>query len=146
LSVIRADRLLAHRCAVDLGEVRTDLPSRQTLGIQRQHDLIDTVQPPLPLAHDLRFERPSSVSWHVNLHVPARLGQHRLGPRALADVARPDTVRIMLFIAQVLGHLLAQRGLDHRLRQLLEQTVPAGQRQALLLGQPDQLDRPLRLR
>ena len=51
-----ADRLLAHRGAVDLSEVRSDLPGGQALGIQRQHDLIDPAQPPLPLLDDLRLE------------------------------------------------------------------------------------------
>ena len=144
--MIRADRLLAHRCAVDLGEVRTDLPGRQTLGIQRQHDLIDTVQPPLPFAHDLRLERAGTISRRLDLDRAAVLGEHRLGSSAVADVARPGAGRVVLLITQVLGHLLVQSRLDHRLRQQLEQTVPPGQRQALLLGQPDQLDRRLRLR
>jgi hypothetical protein len=43
----------------------------------------------------------------------------------------------------VLGHLLVQRGLQDRFGQLLEQPVRPGQRQALFLGQPDQLDRSL---
>jgi len=47
----------------------------------------------------------------------------------------------VFLIAQVLSHLLAQSGLNHRLRELFEQPVRAGQRQALLLGQPDQIDR-----
>ena len=57
----------------------------------------------------------------------------------------PIPGRVVLLIAEMLGHLLAQRGLDHRLGQLLEQPVRAGQRQALLLGQPDQLGRSLLL-
>ena len=77
--------------------------------------------------------------------MPGGLGQHRLGPGAVADVARPGPGRVVLLIAEVLGHLLAQRRLDHRLRELLEQPVRAGQRQALLLGHPDQLDRGLLL-
>jgi len=44
-------------------------------------------------------------------------------------------------IAQVLGHLLLQRGLEHRLGQLLEQPLRAGQRQALFPRQPHQLGR-----
>ena len=38
--------------------------------------------------------------------------------------------------------LLVQRGLEHRLRQLLAQPVRTGQRQALVPGQPDQLRLP----
>jgi hypothetical protein len=76
------------------------------------------------------------------------LGEHGLGSGAVADVARPGadcTTGIVLLIAQVLGHLLVQRGLQHRLGQLLEQPVRAGQRQALFLRQPDQLSRGLLL-
>jgi hypothetical protein len=35
-----ADRLLTHRRAIDLGEMRRDLTSGQTLCLQRQHDLV----------------------------------------------------------------------------------------------------------
>ena len=87
------DRLLADRGAVYLSEVRADLPGREALGIQRQHDLIDTVKPSLPLAHDLRLERPGPVTRHLDLDLPGRLGQHRLRTRAVADVARPSTSR-----------------------------------------------------
>jgi hypothetical protein len=42
--------------------VRADLPGGQALGIQRQHDLIDPGQPPLPLLDDLRLERALPVA------------------------------------------------------------------------------------
>jgi hypothetical protein len=51
----------------------------------------------------------------------------------------------VFLIAQVLGHLLVQGGLDDGLGQLLQQPVRAGQRQALLTGQPYQLSRGLGL-
>jgi len=51
----------------------------------------------------------------------------------------------MLLIAQVLGHLHIESGLEHRLGQLLEQPIRSGQRQAPLLGQPHQLGRSLLL-
>jgi hypothetical protein len=44
----------------------------------------------------------------------------------------------MLLITEVLGQVLGQRRLDHRLRQLLEQPVRPGQGQPLLLGRADQ--------
>ena len=94
----------------------------------------------------LRLERAGPVTRNVDLDLPRRLGEHRLRSGAVADVARPGTGRVVLLIAQVLGHLLVQRGLEHRLGQLLEQPVRAGQRQTLLLRQPDQLGRGLLLR
>ncbi len=42
-------------------------------------------------------------------------------------------LRVMLFAAEMLGHLCAQRGFQHRLGQLHEQAVRARQRQPLLL-------------
>ena len=54
-SVILETVSLRHRGAVDLGEVRRDLPGGQAAGGQRQHDLIDPGQPPLPLLHNLRL-------------------------------------------------------------------------------------------
>ena len=42
-------------------------------------------------------------------------------------------------MAQVLGQLLVQRGLEHYFGQLLQQPVRPGQGQALLPGLPDQL-------
>ena len=51
----------------------------------------------------------------------------------------PGAGRVVLLVPEVLGHLLVQRGLQHGLGELLQQPVRAGQRQALLLGQPDQL-------
>jgi hypothetical protein len=114
------DGLPAHARAVDLLEVSRDLPGREALGIQRQHDLIDTGQPPLPLAHDLRLECPGPVPRHLQLHLAAGLGQHRLRPGTVAHVPRLRVRRAVLLMTQVLGQLLVQRGLDHRLGQLLE--------------------------
>ncbi len=140
------DRLLAHRRAVDLGEVRADLAGRQALGIQRQHDLIDPGQPPLPLLDDLRLERAVPVAGHLDRYLPAALGQHRLGPGPVPHVPRIITGRAVLVMTEMLGHLLIQRRLQHRLGQLPEQPVRAGQRHALLPGPGHQLLGQLLLR
>ena len=105
-----------------------------------EHDLIDPGQPALPLLHDHRLEGAVPVPGHLDLDLPGGLGQHRLGPGPVADVGRvPVLGGTVLLMAQVLGHLLVQRGLQHALGELLEQPVRTGQGQALLLGQPDQL-------
>jgi len=122
-------------------KVRADLPGGQALGIQRQHHLIDTRKPPLALADDLRLKRAIPVPWNLDGHLARRLGQHRLGPGAIAHVPRRRLA--VLVMAQVLGQLLVQRRLQHRLGQLLEQPIRAGQRQALLPGPPHQLLRHL---
>jgi hypothetical protein len=69
------DGLLADRGAVDLGEMRGDLPGRQALGVEGQHDLIDTVQAALPLLDDLRAKRAGPIPGHVDLHLATGLGQ-----------------------------------------------------------------------
>ena len=139
-----ADGLLGYRGAVDLLEVRGDLPGGQALGIQRQDDLIDPGQPPLPLLDDLRLERPVPVPGHLHLDLAGALGQHRLGPGPVTDVPRVRVRTAVLLMPQVLGQLLVQRCFQHRLSQLLEQTVRPGQRQALLPGPPHHLlRRPL---
>jgi hypothetical protein len=99
----------------------------------------------LSLLHDLRFERARPIAWNLDLDLAGVLRQHRLRPGAVADVACPGAGRVVLLITQVLGHLLVQRGLQHRFRQLLEQPVRARQRQSLLPGHADQLNRSLPL-
>ena len=43
----------------------------QALGRKRrQHDLIHAVQPPLPLADDLRLERPVPIPRRLQMHLP----------------------------------------------------------------------------
>lgn len=126
--------------------MRADLPGREAFGIQRQHDLVDPRQAPLPLTDDLRLERARPVPRHIDLHRAVAVGHDRLRPSAVTDVARPDTGLVVLFVAEVLGHLLVQHGLQDRLGQLLEQPVRARQRQPLFLGGSDQLDGGFRLR
>ena len=48
-----ADRVLADLSVVDIYEMRRDLPRREPAGSQRQHDLVDPVEPALALLHDL---------------------------------------------------------------------------------------------
>src|SRR5512133_1234561 len=90
------DSLPAHRGAVDLGEVRGDLAGGQALGIEREHDLIDAAQPSLPLLDYLWFEAAGTIARHLDIDLPGGLGQHRLGPGTVADVARPSTGRVVL--------------------------------------------------
>ena len=82
----RGDRLLGDLRAVDLGQVRGDLPVRQPFRGQGNHHLIDPGQPPLPLGDDFRLETGVPVPRHGDLHRPG-LGEHRLGPVAIAGIA-----------------------------------------------------------
>src|SRR5689334_14071216 len=94
-------------------------------------------QPPLPLAHDLRIETALTVPRHSNLDRPD-IGEHRLGPTAVAGVPAILPGRVVLLIAEVVGNLPVQRGLEHPLRQLLQQTTFAGQLQTRCAGLLDQ--------
>gem|GEM_PF-3764028 len=121
------DRVLAHRGAVDVIEVRCDLTGGQPTGSQREDDLVDPVQPTLPFAHDLGLKRPLTIPRHVDLH-GTDLGEHRPGPRPVTGVA--TIACLVLLIAEVLGHLDLESGLQHRLRQSRKQSSWADQADA----------------
>jgi hypothetical protein len=71
------DRVTRHLRAVDLREMRRDFPGSETLGGEGQHQVVDTIQAALALAHDLGIEGPVPVTRHVE-HDRAHLGHHRL--------------------------------------------------------------------
>ena len=95
---------------MDLVNVRRDLPGRQAPRGQTQHDLIDTVQPPLALGHDRRFERSVTVPRDLDLD-RTDLGQHGLRPGPIAHVLAQRGPAVL--VAQVLGQFRVQRGLEH---------------------------------
>lgn len=64
-SVIRLTVSFDTLAPVDLPEVRADLPGRQTLRIQRQHNLVDITDTPLTLLDDDRHERAVTVARHL---------------------------------------------------------------------------------
>jgi len=118
--------------------VSGDLTGRQPLCRERQYDLIDTSQPALTLLDDLWLERAVRIARYLDLDRPD-LGEHRLGPDAVTGVAAAPPHRIVLVIAQVLGHLRIQRGLEHVLGQLVEQPIRANQFDSLFLRLRQQL-------
>ena len=61
----RGDRGLGDLRAVHLGEMRGDLPARQSLRRQRQDHLVHPAQTPLTLLDQLRLERPCPVPRHT---------------------------------------------------------------------------------
>jgi hypothetical protein len=106
--------------------VRRDVAGGHAARGQRQHDLIDAIQTPMPLAHDRRLERAIPITRHLDLD-RADLGQHRLGPGAVAGVAAVAAHRVVLVVAQMLTHLGLQRRLEHRLGQPSQQATTAHQ-------------------
>jgi hypothetical protein len=121
------DRVPGDRGAVDLGDVRADLPGRHPLGVERDRDRVHVGQASLPLLDDNRVEGAGPIAWHLDLHLPGRVGQHRLRARAVADVALRPGRRLVLLVPEVLGELLLQSRFQHRLRNHREQPVRAGQ-------------------
>src|SRR5450755_3953126 len=134
----RADRLLRYFRAVDLGQVRADLPVRQPFRRQGNHQVIDSGQPPLPFSDDSRLETGIAVPRHSELHRPG-LGDHRLGPVAIAGIPAIAPGRIVLAVTEVVIQLALQGALDHHLGQLPQQPALAGQPQPARPGPPGQL-------
>ncbi len=134
----RRDRLLRHLRAVDLGQVRGDLPVGQPLRRQGDHQLIDPGQPPLPFGHDFRLETGITVPRHADLHRPG-LSQHRLAAVAIAGITAIAARRVILLIAQMVVQLALQRALDHHLGELAQQPALTGQLQPTRAGPLGQL-------
>ena len=72
--------------AEDLREVEADLPGRQAIGIQREHNLINLSEPALTFVHDHRLERAVPIPRHINCDMASRAGQHGLGSGAVPHV------------------------------------------------------------
>jgi hypothetical protein len=99
------DGVLGDLRVIDLREMCGDVAGGQPAGIQRQHDLIDAGQPPLPLGHDHRREAAVTVPRHIDGDLTG-VGQHRFGTLPVTGVAPVPAGRIVLVIAQMLRHLL----------------------------------------
>src|SRR5215472_12015455 len=83
------DGLLGHARAVNLLEVRADLPGCQALRVEGEHHLVDAVEATLPLLDDLRLEATRPIPWHLDLDLATVLGEHRLAAAAVTHVAGP---------------------------------------------------------
>ncbi len=88
---------------------RADLPGGQSSDVQRQHHLVDTGQPALTFPHSLRLEHPGPIPRYLDLDGAGRLGEHLIGPCAVADVPPLRRRPRRPFVADVLSHLLVQR-------------------------------------
>ena len=124
------DRLPAHRGVVDLFEVRPDLAGREPFRVQRDHVPRQAVEAPPVLGDRYRRERPRPIPRHCQLNL-ADLGRHRLGRRPVTRVPRPAAHRSVTLIAQMIGHLDLETGLEDLTDQTRQQTPLAGQLHAL---------------
>jgi hypothetical protein len=118
-------------------QVRGHLPGREPFRRQRQDQLVDPRQAPSALADDLGLEAAVAVAGHVNPHRPD-LGQHRLAAVAVAGVPAIAAHGVMLAVAEVVGQLAFQGGLDQPLGELGQQPTLPGQLQPAVAGLPDQ--------
>jgi hypothetical protein len=101
-------------------------PVRQPFRRQRQDHLVHPAQPPLPLLDQLRLERPGPIARHRDLD-RSRLGDHRLGPVPVAVVLPAALGPLTGLVPQMIGEFALQRGLQHPLRQLLQQAALPGE-------------------
>lgn len=90
---------------------------------------------------------PALLARHLGGHRPG-LGQRSLRPGAVAAAALSRATSLVGLVAQAVGDLALQGGLQHQLRQLAQQPVLPGSIQVLLSGTGDQLrhQRPIHRR
>jgi hypothetical protein len=141
------DQVAANLDAVDLLQMRLDIPGRQAPRIQREDLVVEPLKPPLTLANDLRLEAPIPIARRVDAD-RAVLGDQRLRRRPVPGIARPARRLLMGLIPQMVGQLDLHRPLHQPLRQLAQQA--ARPRDLLLRPRPreqliDQLVREQRL-
>jgi hypothetical protein len=118
--------------------MRGNLPVRQPLRRQRNHQIINTGQPPLPLGHNHRLKRGLPIPRHVNLHRPS-LPQHRFRPGPIPRIPPIAPNRIMLTVPEMIIHLTLQGGLQDHLGQPAQQPTLPSQLQTLSPGPINQL-------
>ena len=100
------DRVFGHLRAIDLVEMRRDLARRQPPRREGQHDLVDALEPALPLRDNDRLERTITIPGDLDLHW-AYLGEHCLDPRPVPHIRGHR--RLTVTVAQVLRQLRVQR-------------------------------------
>jgi len=115
---------------------RVGATSHQPARAQQQNDLIDPLQPPLPLADDLGPEQPVPIPRNLNLN-RTDLSEHRPGPRAVARVLTVDD--LVPLVPKALSHPRLQRGLQHRLHEPAKQTTQPHETNAQLPHPREQL-------
>src|SRR5207245_3480845 len=102
----------------------------------------ESVEAPLILRHRDRLERALPVARNAQANL-ADLRRHRLVVGAVARVARPAASALMGPVAEMLGHLDRETGLQHMSHQAREQAALTGQRDAVLARASDQQLRPV---
>ena len=124
------DQLPADLHAVNLFQVRLDIPHREPAAVQRQDLVVEPLKAALALANDLRCEAAVAIPRRLDRHLPV-LGHQRLRAGPVARVARPARRLLMRLIAQMVSQLDLHRPLHQSLGQRRQQPARPGD---LLLG------------
>ena len=128
-----ADQLTADLHAVDLLQVRGDVPCGEPAAVEREDLLVEPDEPALALADDLRLEAAVAVTRCIERHRPV-LGHKRLSRRAVALVLRAAGRLLMRLVTEMVSQLDLHRPLQQTLGQIGEQ--PAGPGDLLLVLAP----------
>ncbi|KXB32585.1 hypothetical protein AT959_02580 [Dechloromonas denitrificans] len=102
------------------------LANRHSSGVERQNLVVKAAPAGLVLRNQLRLERAVAITGNLNGQF-AELTLQGLPALAVAGVAGRILHRLILAMAEVVGHLRFQRLLDQQLGQLLEQPILANQ-------------------
>ena len=123
--------------------MRLDIPGREPPRIERQDLVVEPLETPLALTHDLRLERARPVPRGIDRD-QAMLGDQHLRGRPVTRVARTPGRLLVRLEAEMVGQLDLQRPLQQPLRQLGKQATRAGDL-VLRAGAGQQLvDQPIR--
>jgi hypothetical protein len=99
-----ADQVAPDLDPVDLFQVRLDVAGRQAAAFQGEDLVVEALEPPLPLPHDLRLERPLPIARRLDSHLSV-LGDQRLRRRPIPSVAGPTRRLLVRFVAEMVGPL-----------------------------------------
>jgi hypothetical protein len=105
--------------------MRSDVAHGHPSRVERDDVVVEALQPPLMLAHQLRLKRPHPVARPLDPHL-AVLATKRLRARPVASVTDPARRSLPRHRAETIGQLGRQRPLHQSPRQPIEQPVPPG--------------------
>ena len=125
-----ADQVAADVHAVDLSQVRLDIPRRQPPAIEREDLVVKALKPPLTLSDDLRLKAPVAIPRRVDRNLTV-LGDQLLRRRPVPGVPRAARRLLVALIADVIGDLDLHGALHQPLGQLRQH---AARPDDLLLG------------
>src|SRR4029450_8603637 len=137
-----ADRVPGDVGPVDLSEMGLNVTGGHALRIQGDDVAGQAGETALALADRDRVEGAVAVPRHPQSDL-ADLGRHRLGVRALAAIAPPAPLDRVWLVADMVGHLDLEPGLEDLAHQSRQQPVVAGQFDTLGTSPVNELGRPL---